>query len=404
MQTKNTKRMIGWTSAAAVAVSAVLATRLLLAQGMEAKAPAKPAAAAPADAKAKPGDPAAAKPLLDEKDAKLELARVGDEIITVADLSERINKMSKYVRGRYQSLDKKRAMLDSLVETEVLAKEAARRGFAKDPEVVRMLQQVMIQRLRQKVVEEKVKESDITDKDVKEFFEKNNAQYFKPATVRVSHILVKDEATANKVLAEVKAKGNDPRAFRDLVQQYSVDEATKKRAGDLRYFTKDEKKVTATVIEASFKMEKVGDVAGPVKSDQGFHVLKLVHKRAEVNRTAEDPQVKQQIVTRLVRDRRREALEAFRKDLRAKAKITVHEDRLAALKVDTTMQKGPGGAGPHGGARPGGPMPPRMGMGPGPGMGMMGPHGMGMGPGGMPQGHPPIPGGGMMPAPPAMTP
>jgi peptidyl-prolyl cis-trans isomerase C len=410
MQKQTMKRLMGLGGSVTVlAVGAVLATRLLFAQGMEAKPPARPAGPTPAADPAKPGDKgkAAEPPALAEADAKLELAKVGDTTITVADLADRINRMSKYVRGRYQSLDKKRAMLDSMVEFEVLAREAQKRGFAKDPEVVRMLQQVMVQRLRQKVVEDQVKESDITDKEIKEFYEKNKAQYQKPETIRISHIVVKDEETAKKVLADVKAKGSDPRAFRELVQQYTIDEATKRRAGDLRYFTKDEKKVPAEVVEAAFKMAKAGDVAGPVKSAQGWHVLKLVHKRPEVNRPPEDPQIKAQIVTRLVRDKRRTALETFRTNIKAKAKIQIYEDRLAAVKIDTTVQRGgpgAGGAPPRMGGLPGGMMPGGGMMMPG-GMthgGRMmpgGPHGAGMGP--LPPGHPPLPPPG---GPPAMTP
>jgi peptidyl-prolyl cis-trans isomerase C len=282
-----------------------------------------------------------------EKDAKLMLAQVGEVTISVGHLAERINRMSRYVRGRYQSLDKKRTLLDSMIEFEVLAKEAARRGFDKHPDVVRMLRQVMIQRLRQRVVEEKVKPEDIKDEDIKAYYEKHRKQYNKPETVRVSHIQVADEATARKVLSEVKAKGSDPRAFRALVQQYSTDNATKRRAGDLRYFTREDKRVAKEIIDAAFKLEKRGDVAGPVKSAAGYHVIKLTHRRQAIKREVTDPKVRQQILTRILRDRRRQALEGFKKQLRDKATVKVYDDRLAGVKIDTTIQR-------RGWRRPGG--------------------------------------------------
>ncbi len=377
MMKRNLNRWIVW--AVPVVAVAVVGASTLMAQAM-APAPKKKAVAkkvapmkaapmkagAPGKAVAKPAAKAAAKKqLIPEKDRQLELAKVGDIVISVGDLAERINRMSRYVRGRYESLEKKRALLDSMIEFEVLAKEAARRGFAKHPDVVRMLRQVMIQRLRQRVVEEKVKRSAISDEDVKAYYDKHKAQYNKPATVRASHILLRDKAAADKVAGEVRAKGNDPRAFRALVKKYSTDEATKRRAGDLRYFTEADKRVPKEVIVAAFKLVKRGDVGGPVKSKLGWHVIKLTHRRKAINRKVDDPKVKQQIVTRILRDKRRKALESFKKGLRAKAKVTVHESKLAAVKIDTTIQRrgGKGRRGLRGARRGMGRRRGRMGMG-----------------------------------------
>ncbi len=349
MNTNSLKKTWPWAAGAAVVALGMLTTTLLSAQGMaprKAVRPAagmaaqKPAMAAPMAAAGMAAGKATEKaPLIAEKDKKLELARVGDVTITVEQLAHRINRMSRYVRGRYQSLEKKRKLLDSMVEFEVLAKEAARRGFADNPDVVRMLRQVMIQRLRQRVVEQKVKRSDISQQDVKAYYEKHERQYNKPETVRVSHILVKDEDAAKRVLVQVKKKGNDPRAFRALVQKYSLDKATKRRAGDLRYFTRQDKRVPKPVIEAAFKLKKRGEVGGPVKSARGWHVIKLTHRRKEIHRKVDDPKVKQQIVTRILRERRREALNAYKSKLRKEAKVKIFEDRLADVKIDTTVQR-----------------------------------------------------------------
>jgi len=383
MRKRNLNRLIAWAVPTAVVAGGLLAATTLLAQGMRPAAmkpkAAPKAAMKPAGMAAGMAATDAKKPVIAPKDAKLELAKVGDITITVANLAQRINRMSRYVRGRYQSLEKKRALLDSMIEFEVLAKEAARRGFAKHPDVVRMLRQVMIQRLRQKVVEDKVKRADIKAEDIKGYYDKHKAQYNKPETVRVSHILLRSKGEANSVLKQVKAKGNDPRAFRALVKKHSTDEATKRRAGDLRYFTKNDKRVPKEVVDAAFKLEKRGDVGGPVKSRVGWHVIKLTHRRKAINRSVDDAKVKQQIVTRILRDRRRKALEGFKKDLRTNATVKVHEAELKAVKIDTTIQRRRGFRGPHGrfgkmrGMRPGrmgGRRPGRFGRGRGRGRGM----------------------------------
>src|SRR5690349_10862513 len=163
------------------------------------------------------------------------LAKVDDVTITVGDFAERINKQSPYVRARYTSLERKKEFLDNLVRFEVLAKEAQRRGLDKDPEVVRTMKQVMIQKLLKDEFD-KQKMEDISDAEVKKYWDEHNDEFNKPEEVRVSSILVKDAATAKKVMADPRVKGVDNQQFRNLVAEYSQDLATKERGGDLRYF------------------------------------------------------------------------------------------------------------------------------------------------------------------------
>src|SRR5437762_10322726 len=75
------------------------------------------------------------------------LAQVDDVVITVADFQERINSQSPYVRARYTSIEHKKEFLDNLVKFELLAAEAQKKGLDRDPEVVRTMKQVMIQKL-----------------------------------------------------------------------------------------------------------------------------------------------------------------------------------------------------------------------------------------------------------------
>src|SRR3954452_21617899 len=83
----------------------------------------------------KKGDEAkktAAAPGLDQA-----VARIDDHVITVADVERQIAKQPAFVRARYASLERKKEMLDNLVRTEVMAKEAENHGYDKDPDVVR---------------------------------------------------------------------------------------------------------------------------------------------------------------------------------------------------------------------------------------------------------------------------
>ncbi|MEK6606410.1 MAG: peptidyl-prolyl cis-trans isomerase [Myxococcota bacterium] len=320
---------------------------------------------------------------LSDKERGEVLAKVDDISITVGEFTDRINKQSPYIRARYTSLERKKEFLQNLIRFEVLAKEAEKRGFHKDPEVVRTMKQVMIQKLTKDVIDSSVKLADIADDQLKKFYDEHIDEYRKPEQVRASAIIVKDQKTASQVVAEANKNTQDNKVFRDLVTKHSTDEESKARGGDLRYFGKDDPALPKPVVEAAFALEKIGDVAGPVKTDKGFYVVKLTGRRKELNRTFEE--VKRQIQNRLYRDTRTKSLEDFVANLRTKAKVQIYDDKLNAVPIDTTTPTAPGpgaadldvGGGPP--ADPSGlrgkmPMPPGM-----PGMP------------GMPEGHPGAP-------------
>ena len=279
------------------------------------------------------------------------LAKVDDVVITVGEFQERINRQSPYIRARYTSVEQKKEFLDTLVRFEILAKEALRRGFDKDPEVVRTMKQVMIQKLMKDEFENKLKPEDITEAEMQAFFKEHTDEFNKPEEVRVSAIIVKSKAAADKAAAEAKGeKGSSNKGFRELVAAHSSDEATKLRGGDLRYFSRDSTEVPKAVVDAAFAIDKTGQVAGPIDAGGGtFYVIKQTGRRKAVSKTFEE--VKRQIQNRIYRDKRTEAQKAFIEGLRAKSQITVNEDNLQKVRIDTSP--GPMGPGGHGAPAPG---------------------------------------------------
>jgi peptidyl-prolyl cis-trans isomerase C len=259
------------------------------------------------------------------------LAKIDDVIITVGEFQERINQQTPYVRSRYTSLERKKEFLDNLVRLEVLAKEAERRGLNKDPEVVRAMKQTMITKLLKDEFD-RLKMEDVSDGECKKYFDTHPEIYNKPEEVRVSMILVKDAATAKKVLADARIKGVDNQGYRNLVTEYSLDLATKDRGGDLRYFDAKTKDVPREIVDAAFKLQNIGDVSEPIKTAQGVVLLKSTGRRRAEVRTFDV--AKQSIRMELFRQKRSEAMETFIKNLREKAAIKVDEGKLAKVRIE----------------------------------------------------------------------
>jgi peptidyl-prolyl cis-trans isomerase C len=282
------------------------------------------------------------------------VATVDGTPITVGDVQERINKQSPFVRARYTTNDKKKEFLDSLIRFEVMANEAEKRGYDKDPEVMRVMKQQMISKFLQKDFESKLKVEDVPDAQVEKYYKEHPAEFNQKDEVRVGEIVTKDKAKADKAYAEAKALPKaaaavgDQKGFKDVVTKYSEDDEGKQRSGDLGFIDKESTRQPKAVVEAAFKLAEVGDVAAPIKTDRGWVVIRLTQKRPGFNRPLTE--VKRQIQQRLFRDMRTKAMDDFVADLKKKSTIEIKDENLSKVVIDTGSTAGgpPGLAAPPG--------------------------------------------------------
>lgn len=311
------------------------------------------------------------------------VARGDGVVVTVDEFKARLKEQSPIIRSRFNTLERKKEFLDGLVRFEVLAAEAERQGLMEDPDIQNAVRKLMVQKLVQKYFQDGQGAKDIPEAELREYFEKNKAEYFRPARVRVASISflapegspqrAAKAAAARKAAGDVKAQAaKNPLAFGQLAQKYSEDPATKSLGGDLGFKSREDlvKGFGEPFAQAVFA-QKDGTISGVLESTQGYHLVRVAGRQEEMNRPFE--QVKDQLAARLFRERKQKNLEAWVKDLREKARVRIDDDALEKIVVDSE----PGAPGP---------------------MGQMGPGGMPM-PGGMPGGMPPAGMGAPRPAP-----
>jgi len=147
-----------------------------------------------------------------------------------------------------------------------------------------------------------------TDQDIKDYFDQHQDEYGEQ--VRASHILVADEQKAKDLVAQLRA-GAD---FAKLAQENSTDTGSAANGGDLDYFGHG--KMVAEFDKAAFAM-KVGDISDPVKSQFGWHIIKVTDKKPA--RTLD--QAKDDIVKQLQDNNTAAAAQKLVDDLKAKASI-----------------------------------------------------------------------------------
>jgi peptidyl-prolyl cis-trans isomerase C len=299
------------------------------------------------------------KPVADPKGSgapRVVLAQVDDIIITEADLKELLARYANqpFVLARYSSIEKKKELLDSLVRYDVLAIEARKRGYERDPEVLRVAKDKMVKLFTQQEILDKVKPSDVPDADVEKYYKDHATDYARPETVRASQILVKERAQAHKILAEAKALPKaDVKGFRDLVAKYSEDADSKPRGGDLTQFDRATTQHPHAVVAAAFALKEIGEISELVATDKGFAVLKLTDKRPALSRSLED--AKPEIQRRLLDELRAKRKKDFVDEARRTIKVEIFEDQLAKLELagSAGAAGGPGANLPPSVQRPG---------------------------------------------------
>lgn len=131
-----------------------------------------------------------------------------------------------------------------------------------------------------KLEEMVVDEIQISDGEIAEYYEKNKATLDKDA-VKVSHIMVKTEKDAKKVVKEFKKKKD----FAGLAKKYSTDALTKDKGGELGWYARGE--LLEDAEKAAYSLSP-GQISKPVKGDNGWHVIRLDEKTLASEQTIED--------------------------------------------------------------------------------------------------------------------
>jgi peptidyl-prolyl cis-trans isomerase D len=121
--------------------------------------------------------------------------------------------------------------------------------------------------------------------DVQRYYEDNQQQYSTPEQVRASHILLKtegkDEAAVRKAAEDLAAKARAGADFAELAKKHSEDDSNNTKGGDLDFFGRGQ--MVADFDTVAFAM-KPGEISAPVKTEFGYHVIKLSEKRAASQR------------------------------------------------------------------------------------------------------------------------
>jgi peptidyl-prolyl cis-trans isomerase C len=224
--------------------------------------------------------------------------------------SSRADAVVKQVVAQGQQPDSpelREAIKKDLISREVLMQEAIKQGYDKKPEVKQALDNARQTIVINALAREYITKHPVTDAEVKAEYDK-----FKATTgdkeYHVRHILLETEQQAKDVIAKLKGGAK----FEDLAKQ-SKDQGTANSGGDLDWATPAS--FPKEFSDAFVKLQKGGVTDTPVKTANGFHVIKVDDIRAAKLPTMEE--VKPQIVDALSQQK----LAAYQEEMVKKAKV-----------------------------------------------------------------------------------
>jgi parvulin-like peptidyl-prolyl isomerase len=269
---------------------------------------------------------------------------VGGRTITVGDFLAALQHMDSFDRMRYQAPERRKELLDEMIDVVLLAEQARTKGLDKDPQVEQETREILREAVLKQVREGAAKPTEIPDVEVRAYYEAHRADFRDPERRRVSAIVVRTEAAAEAALAAARA--GSAADWGMLVRSRSIDSSAAasgpaELAGDLGFVSPpgDPRGVNARVPEevraAVYEIPDGGAVLPRVVPAAGkFYVVRLQSKTPPHDRTLED--AARMIRVKLAQEKMRAREEQFVAGLENEYPVAIDDAALAEVKTQPT--------------------------------------------------------------------
>lgn len=206
------------------------------------------------------------------------LAKVGDREITRDMLDNIIATIPEENRVPFLTPDGRKKILDEVILFTLFSQAAKAAGMEKEPAIKTRLDYVQQEYLANEYLRRKAaKAVVVSDEELRDYYKNHISEFKPPEEIKARHILVKTEAQANKILDKIKG-GAD---FSEVARKQSIDPAAAK--GGRLQMPNGSDWLPKGTFEKGFEYElfklSKGDVGGPVKSQFGWHLLKVEDRR-----------------------------------------------------------------------------------------------------------------------------
>ena len=261
------------------------------------------------------------------------LAKVGNTTITQADYDRELQALPEYAQQLFTGDQGKEKFLNEIINKEMLHQEALKKGLDKTPDFQKKLEEfkklTLVTELFEKDVMAKAK---VSDQEAKDYYDKHKEEFAPTTQIKASHILVKTEDEAKKVLERLK-KGEK---FGDIAKAVSIDAGSAKNGGDLGYFSKGQ---MVPEFEKAASSLNVGETSVPVRTQFGYHIIRVTDKKKGA--VIEFEKIKDMLSQKLSSGKQKEAFEKYITELKKNYKVEINKDALTKPSAGTEKETAP---------------------------------------------------------------
>lgn len=271
------------------------------------------------------------------------VARIGNEIVTLGQIHDEIQKLQATQPQLAESLKSDRTKLLQFLRQflfeKLLARKARKLGIDQQPEFRKQMEDIMDQSLANTLIRQEIQAKvKVEAGDIELYYKANRDRYVQKGRATVSHILLEDEETARKVLA-MALEGKD---FAQLAREYSKDAATQSEGGKLAQpLVEDSKDVPG--IGPALELVKTAFATPPgqvahdlLQSSYGFHVLK-VHELAP-SRPLSFDEARQAAAYDYQLEKTQAAISRMLQETLQVERVQIYEDQILGQKTPLTVQ------------------------------------------------------------------
>jgi peptidyl-prolyl cis-trans isomerase C len=242
------------------------------------------------------------------------IAAVDGRNITEADLNNLMKNLGQNA-AYFQGAEGRKKLVNELVMQELIYSNAIENGMDNDEEFISGLMRMKKSLLQQFGLRKVFNGITVSDDEVKKYFEANRDNYASEEMVRASHILVDTEEKANEILEDI----TDGLSFEEAARNYSSCPSSQS-GGDLGQFGRGQ--MVMEFDEKVFSM-KVGEISGPVKTQFGYHLIKLTDYTPEGNSSLDD--IFEEVKKDCFMDKQQKTLADKRTEFENKYKVEMFE-------------------------------------------------------------------------------
>jgi len=211
------------------------------------------------------------------------VATIGDKTFHEADIDTEIATLPERFQSMRNDAQLRARVLKSMLRRYALSRQALKMHLDQDPvvkhRILRARDSILIANLQQWQLG---RQADLSEDQIKQYYEQHQAQFTIPEQVHARHILVSSQKKAKRMIRLLR-HGKD---FATLAAEHSIDDSNKGRGGDLNWFPHGV--MVKPFEDAVFALKKPGEISKPVKTQFGWHVIELLGKRPASHQSLED--------------------------------------------------------------------------------------------------------------------